>query len=260
MKSAKRQSDSVLLLNIGNTRTQVGLYESGEVKAICAFDTAEWGGAAPGPEALENYKKLSCAVACVVPQAAAAVRRYFSSGEVHFVSAEKIRNIDFGGVDKAKLGADRIANAAGAVRLGLIPAVIIDFGTAITVEIVDENQCFLGGAILPGRKLQREALHRQTAQLPEIMLGRELPERPGQNTQEAIGFGIDNGLVGAVEQLIKKSLLVVATSDRQRKKVNLLCTGGDAEFFAAHIPQLGPPRHDLTLQGLAALAAGKNQH
>lgn len=111
-----------------------------------------------------------------------------------------------------KVGIDRLlsAIAANALRPGHRPAIVVDSGTATTVNYVSRDGSFCGGAILPGLEMSAKALHRYTAVLPLLPvqdLGGELPVAPGRNTREAIRNGLFWGQIGAIRELIRQHCL-----------------------------------------------------
>lgn len=106
-----------------------------------------------------------------------------------------------------KVGLDRLLNsvAAIAIRPDSRPVIVIDSGTATTVNFISKDGVFRGGAILPGLEMSAKALHHYTAVLPLIPvqeLGGELPVAPGRNTREAIRNGLFWGQVGAIKELV----------------------------------------------------------
>lgn len=262
MSERTKSNKPLLLLNIGNTRTQIALWRGEKMRVLDTPGTESWLDAgAPMPDGIAAHETLQCFAACVVPRARVILRQQFEADQLSFMDANLAGGmLDFSQVDPHTIGADRIANAAAVVALGLIPAVIVDCGTAVTLEVIDAEGRFLGGAILPGRALQRRALHRHTGQLPEVAMAQDLIVPPGRDTASAIRFGVDNGLLGTVEHLIGESLLALADEDGDGENnappVNVLCTGGDAEFFCRHVPILRHAPENLTLRGLAAIAGG----
>ena len=142
--------------------------------------------------------------------------------------------------------ADRIANAAALLAEGSrLPAVCLDAGTAITLEIVDERHRFLGGAILPGRGLMRKSLHAGTGLLPEISFSLLLPAFPAANTENSIRIGTDGLLLDGVRALLNR-----AQNLFPGKKVRMTATGGDKAFFLSHIPELEEAPEHFTMDGI----------
>ncbi len=231
-----------LLLNIGNTNTQLAvLGDSGKLGEVQTVPTAEL---AEHP-CLAQLASLPGLAASVVPKARQALMERYPS--LRFLAVADVPFVDFSPVDTSTLGADRIANLAAAADRGG-PLIVLDCGTAITTEVLDAGNRFCGGAILPGRRLLRQALHDHTAQLPLVPLGTTEPPALGTNTAEAILAGTDAAVLGAVAHLLDASRQAIAAP-----ACPVLAVGGDAAYFARHLPEvrLGPP--DFTLQGLRAV-------
>lgn len=234
------------LLNIGNTR--VALLEASALKGalprIRHFGTGEFLGK------WRPSGSWRATVACVVPE----IRRKMPPEWLvrsHFIDTSDYPGMDFSAYGRG-LGADRIANAAAAHALVPGRAVlVVDCGTALNTVAVTADGKFHGGVILPGRQTALNSLGRQTAQLPEITA-----EITGNtfnplalNTKEAIQNGVGLALLAAVERVIR---------DTRRQPGFARCqvwlTGGDAPFYASHLPlrlkaALAPV--PLTLYGIA---------
>ena len=169
--------------------------------------------------------------------------------DAFFLSAATAAGLlDFSRVDSSTLGADRVANAIAAAEVHPLPAIVIDCGSAVTVELIDTGRRFSGGAIAPGRRLMRLALARGTAQLPGVeTLADAPPNHPGRSTVEQIVCGVDRGAAGLVKEL-------AAVFAAEFRPVSRLLTGGDAPFFAPELPEFTPVSADFTLRGLLAAA------
>jgi type III pantothenate kinase len=161
-----------------------------------------------------------------------------------------------------KVGIDRLlhAIAANIVREAEQPAVIISSGTATTVDYVDAQGRFCGGAILPGFDLCARALHQYTALLPLIEMSTVLshdatPAELGKNTEAAITSGLYWGHVGAVKELMRRLMHV----DEVHHHPLLLLTGGAAPLLHPHLPTIVRDEPHLALQGLALVAASTNE-
>ena len=225
------------ILDIGNTHTRIALWDNGKFTSIKVVDTATLDCC--------DFSDIPTAAACVCAE----IRSKLDGCGINFISAlNQKSSVDFSLVDCTTLGADRVANAAALAEFYPLPGAVIDCGTAITLELVDENQRFAGGAIAPGRALMRSSLARGTSMLPESGLLETLPDNPGRNTLDAIGFGVGCGAKGVVREL----------ADAARRHLNiktLILTGGDAEFFRPVLPDAIVPGVEFTLQGVR-LAAG----
>lgn len=148
-----------------------------------------------------------------------------------------------------RVGIDRLLNAIAVneVRRADRPAVVVDSGTATTVDLVSAEGAFEGGAILPGLALSAKALHEYTALLPLVSvpeLGEKTPEPLGRNTRAAIRCGLFWGQLGAVKELIARQ----APAD-----ADIFVTGGGGALLASYLPNAGFEPH-LPLQGLVLIA------
>ena len=148
-----------------------------------------------------------------------------------------------------RVGIDRLLNAVAVneLRCAGHPAVIVDSGTATTVDVVSSDGAFAGGAILPGLALSAKALHEYTALLPLVSvleLGQATPESLGRNTRAAIRSGLFWGQLGAVKELIERQAGAAA---------EVFVTGGGGALLAAHLPHARFESH-LPLQGLVLVA------
>jgi type III pantothenate kinase len=142
-------------------------------------------------------------------------------------------------------GADRLLGALAAYRRARRACVVVDLGTAITVNSVSREGVFLGGAILPGLGMMARALASETAILPEITVP-ETAASIGKNTEEAIAAGLLYGATGAVANLIS------AARETVGEDAAVMLTGGDAERIAPLLPpDCQEVLPDLVLEGLA---------
>lgn len=223
----------LVLLNIGNTHTIIAEAENGKINSSRKILTTEL-----NSEMLPTATPI--AAATVVPE----FRRTLKKHDIFWLEPGCQCNIDLSMVDSSTLGADRLANLIALENEFTLPALCIDFGTAISFELLDKNKVFTGGAIAPGRVLLRNCMHDYTAQLPLVSLKIPPPNGPGVATGDQMILGIDSGAVGAVKELI----------EIMRKSVNghlnLLATGGDANFFIKNISGIEYAGDNFTLKGI----------
>ncbi len=244
-----------LIISIGNTTVQWAR-TSGEKllpATIASCATQEFTlklenahQASPLPE----FGRLTAA--SVVPAIDAALTTRFTAEKCHFITAESAESIlDFNQVHSATLGADRIANAVAAATEFPPPVVVVDCGTAITIEAVDERRRFHSVAIMPGRLLQRRALHEFTGKLPLADILATPSRILAETTENAICNGCDRGILGAVENMLESLKMQV-----EFETARILITGGDGAFLAENLNIRQTCTHHplLTLQGIAALA------
>jgi len=239
----------VILLSIGNTHTSLASAAGMRLGQVQRLPTAEFLKAGTKCGELLAKPTVPVFVACVVPHAAACLREQWSDRRLTFLEAGMIREFDFSAVTAGTIGADRLANAVAALELRNPPFLVLDCGTAITLVAVDAQRRFRGGAILPGRRLLRLALHEHTAQLPEVPLQDSMPAALGPDTHAAILAGVDLGVVGAVQFILDN-----ARAELDAPDCLSIVTGGDASYFLSAIPNLVAAPPDFTLRGLAKLA------
>ncbi len=142
-----------------------------------------------------------------------------------------------------KVGIDRLLNVLAAYRRTKTSTIVIDFGTAITIDIVSKEGEFMGGLILPGIRTSACALNKQTALLPEVDIKRPA-KIIGNNVENAIKAGIYFGTVGSIVHIIREIRRVYG--DLQYT----IATGGDAKTFKKDIPEIDKFIPRLTLDGI----------
>jgi len=240
----------ILLFDIGNTRTHIGLANDRRVVKQINVPTREWfGGKAKSLVAkFAGTKKIEGAVLCsVVPRATPLVRKTVHALwklDVLELTPRTVRGV---GIDYPKpnsIGPDRLANAVAARNRFGAPVVVVDFGTAVTFDVVNRAGNYAGGIIAPGLAAMTDYLHEKTALLPRITI-REIKTTVGKSTEQAMLIGAVHGYRGLVRELIaelKRELRV--------KKLPVVATGGYAKLMAAKLPEISAVALDLTLEGL----------
>ena len=147
-----------------------------------------------------------------------------------------------------EVGADRIANAVGAFVEYGGPLIVIDFGTATTLDVVDGEGNYCGGAIAPSAAQSVDALHRAAAQLPRIDVRRP-PSVVGTATVPAMQSGVYWGYVGLIEGLVRR------IQDERGIAMKVVATGGLAETFSEATDAIDIQDPDVTLRGLHEIFA-----
>jgi len=247
---------SRLVLDVGNTRTSVGLFNGGQLESQWRITTAHWTAddlwvilrtllAEATPELPD-----SAAYASVVPQVRHSVRnlcRRYLGIEPLEVTPETA-GIQINYKYPHELGADRLANAAGAAVRGTLPAIVADFGTATTYDVVDLDGVYLGGAIAPGVGTAAAELFKKAERVNPVDL--EFPPSAlGRDTGEAVRSGVLLGAVGATDYIITH------LSEFVDGDPVLWATGGWAEGIAGrciHDLKICP---ELTLVGIDSIGA-----
>src|SRR5438876_1414136 len=156
------------------------------------------------------------------------------------------------GIDYPKprtIGADRLANAVAVAELYGFPAIVVDFGTAVTFDIVSAQRKYIGGVIAPGLESMTNFLYQRTALLPKLSL-KEPRSAVGRSTIEAMRSGAVIGYRGLVREMITR-----IKADRFRgKKLLVISTGGYADLIDARLRDIDAVHPNLTLEGLRIVA------
>lgn len=159
-------------------------------------------------------------------------------------------NIDLGiGIDypkPASIGADRLANAVATAHLHGAPGVVVDFGTAVTFDVVSAEGSYVGGVIAPGLAAMTDYLHHRTALLPRLAL-KEPRRAIGRSTQEAMMAGAVFGYRGLIAEILRQVLIELP---KGKRKPLILATGGDARLIAGRTKIFSAVLPNLTLEGL----------
>jgi type III pantothenate kinase len=248
----------ILLFDIGNTHTHVGLADDRRVLKQFNVTTRDWfGGKAAVPvKKFAGQNKIRGAALCsVVPRATPLVRKTVHALwklDVLELTPETLRGV---GVDYPRpnsIGQDRLANAVAARRRFGAPVVVVDFGTAVTFDVVDRAGNYVGGIIAPGLAAMTDYLHEKTAQLPKIKI-REIQSIIGKSTEAAMLVGAVHGYRGLVRELIGE-----LKRELRAKNLPVVATGGYAKLIAAKLPEISAVAPDLTLEGLRLVWKAQN--
>jgi type III pantothenate kinase len=247
----------LLALDVGNTNTVVGLFDGDQLRRRWRLTTQnertadevglwlhqlmEWEGVA-----LSQLQAV--AISSVVPPLDARIRdgvlRYLDCDPFFVVPGIKT-GMPLRVEAPQELGADRICDAVAAYLRYGGPCVVIDFGTAVTWEIVSAQGEYLGGVIAPGPGVTADALWTRAAKLPRVPMAP--PERViGKATVDSIQSGLFHGYLGLVDGITRRVLDEVG-------KATVVATGGFASVVAEHSELIAHVNADLTLDGLRLL-------
>ncbi len=241
----------LIAVDIGNTNIHLGLFDLGGKQLVSHYTTR----VTEGPltdislDPLILRKATDCILASVNPEAENALCNWLKSSgwtktplrvptDVSIDMPVLLQNPE-------NIGVDRLLNALAAFRRTGTSTIVVDAGTAITIDVISRKGEFMGGVIAPGLSSLSEALHKRTALLPEVSV-RTPTSILGKDTNEAVTSGIYWGMAGAIEKITEKLL------EELEDKPVILATGGDAKLLAGATRVIDRVVPNLTLEGLLA--------
>jgi type III pantothenate kinase len=239
-----------LAANIGNTNINFGVFVGGKWQSVVLLPIAEERTLEHRIMSVLEDKSLAslkvAVIASVNPLAEDALISVLS--EKYSLPILKAgSDLDVPIVNRTdfpqRVGVDRLLNALAAYRLKKGAVVVVDVGTAITVDAVSGKGEFLGGAIAAGLRLASSSLAEKTSFLPFVEVNKP-SSAIGQNTQEAIKSGVFWGTVGLVDALVNRVLKELD------EDASVVTTGGDAALIAPHSELIAEVFPQLTLEGL----------
>lgn len=243
---------NIIAIDIGNTNIAIGLFLDGREEFIetipgpspaeltSCLESAWW--KIPVVEGSKENKHDGVIVISSVKPAWTEVIEQIAKDrldeEVHIIGKDIPLPMSVWVDEPDKVGTDRVVSAAAAYAVVEDAVVVADFGTAVTIDLVDQNGVFQGGVICPGFEISAKALKNNTAQLPNIKVTK--PNAPyGKNTTDAINCGLYYSIVGALEEIIRRY------AEELGKWPQTIITGSgaktiqsDCEFIDNYVPNL----------------------
>ncbi|WP_193211792.1 type III pantothenate kinase [Luteolibacter marinus] len=237
-----------LLVDNSNTRTKFALADHRELSASRAWlPTAEIS-AESLDHCLAEWNFEAALLCSVVPEKANLLLEYLCRRvPVHALTHRSDTGLTIDYPQPSQIGADRLANAIGVSARHGAPAIVIDFGTAVTFDVVAAGPAYCGGVIAPGLGAMQDYLGRRTALLPKIEL-KEPTSAIGKSTTEAMQAGAVFGYRGLVREIIQR------LKGEMAGKPVVIATGGDAALISKGLPEIDRVDPDLTLEGLRITA------
>jgi len=235
-----------LLININNSFTKAAQWKGGSLKLMGRKPTRE-----TGSDQFQNWIERShpdqIVVASVVPEADSRLK-VPPSLPVHFISHRSPLEIQIRFPRPGTIGADRLCNACAVAATGEVPAVVVDYGTAVTFDIISAQKEYLGGVIAPGMRIFRDYLAERTALLPLVTI-----QRPsgvvGKSTKEAMRSGAYYGYRGLVKEILDE-----IRRELKAKQLAIIATGGDSSLFEHESALFKRHDPDLTFKGMGLIA------
>lgn len=247
MKSKPRQIPPLwLAIDIGNTNIHIGVFEEDILHATYSVRSGNPSDFIKFLDANVFSKAHATVISSVNPQ----VESYVMEIVQKRLCIKSLRigkdipiSLPILTDNPEKVGMDRLVNAVAAFERVKGWTLVIDSGTAITIDVVNNQGAFLGGIIAPGVGIASKALSHYTALLPEISISK--PKNVlGKNTKDALNSGIYWGTIGMVDKLVNM------LCDELESQPEIIATGGNAGMLALEIPQISTVFPYLTLDGI----------
>ena len=233
-----------LLVDVSNSFTKVAFSSPKRLQRPSHIPTGRL--TSQSLNALLAGRSVRTIVVCsVVPAKNREIKRTAGAAKIIWVSARVRLGVDIDYPTPSTIGADRLANAAAVAVLHGAPAIVVDFGTAVTFDIVAANKTYIGGVIAPGLESMTNFLYQRTALLPKLSL-REPRRAVGKSTIEAMRAGAIYGYRGLVREIIER----IKEQEFGRRHVTVVATGGYARLIARKLPVIDIVDENLTLEGL----------
>jgi type III pantothenate kinase len=232
-----------LLIDNSNSFTKFALASQKEVGPARKLRTAEIERDAL-ERVLRGWEWKLAVLSSVVPSKGDLIADFLAPQPVLRVSSKVKLGVGVDYPQPKTIGADRLANAAAAFAEFGAPVVVVDFGTAVSFDIVSAAGNYVGGVIAPGLEAMTDYLHQRTALLPKISL-LEPPSAIGKSTKHAMLAGAVYGYRGLVRQILQE-----IGRELGIKKLPVVATGGYASLIAAGLPEIKVVLENLTLDGL----------
>lgn len=234
-----------LLIDVSNSYTKIAFASRNRISRPTRIRTTEVSSSVV-TEFLRQRQIEKLVVSSVVPAKNSAISKAaHNKAPVVWLTCKRKLGITIDYPTPQSIGADRLANVAAVAELYGCPSIVVDFGTAVTFDVVSQRSGYIGGVIAPGLEAMTNFLHQRTALLPKVSL-KEPRRAVGKSTREAIRSGIVFGYCG----LVREILAGIKAEQFSRKKVVIVATGGYARLIARQVPELGIVHPHLTLEGL----------
>ena len=243
-RTLPNEKRSYLLIDVSNSFTKFAFATKQRLGVTERVETARLSGASID-RLLQKRRVDHVVVSSVVPKKNALIRQSAKGIRTLFVSAKCELGVGVDYPEPESIGADRLANAAAVAALYGTPAIVVDFGTAVTFDVVSAERSYVGGVIAPGLEAMTTYLYKRTALLPKLTLA-EPRHAVGRSTKAAMMAGAIFGYRGLVKEILAK----ISAESFGRRQAQVVATGGYAQLIAARLPEIGAVRPHLTLEGL----------
>jgi type III pantothenate kinase len=243
-KRVKKPVADFLLIDISNSFTKLAFASRSRIGRPSKIATPNLT-AERIARILRGHDAVTLVISSVVPKKNGEIKGAAGDRKVIWLSAGSRLNIRVDYPNPKTIGADRLANAVAVAKLYGTPAIVIDFGTAVTFDIVAAGNAYIGGVIAPGLEAMTNFLYHRTALLPRISL-HEPRSAIGKSTNQAMLAGAIFGYRGLVREILQR----ITAEKSWRGQVRIVATGGYAKLIARKLPEVEKVHENLTLEGL----------
>jgi len=248
---------NAIAVDIGNTNVGIGLFLDGKedfIRSISGRSEAQWRKCLADAwwkipvleSSTEGKRDGVIVVSSVKPALTDRIRQVVAEdlGEkIRVVGADIPLPMSVWADEPREVGTDRVVSAAAAYAVVGAAVAVADFGTAVTIDLVDQNGVFQGGVIFPGFGISAQALKDNTAQLPKVTVHR--PTAPfGKNTADAINCGLYYSMIGAMEEIIRRY------AEKIGRWPQTIITGAGAETIKEDCPFVDNYVPHLVIKGI----------
>jgi type III pantothenate kinase len=234
-----------LLFDVSNSYAKLAFASTKRVSNPARIPTAELSSSVVA-EFLRRREVKKLVVSSVVPAKNSAISQAaHKRTQVLWLDSKLKLGVAIDYPKPQSIGSDRLANAAAVAELYGCPAIVVDFGTTVTFDVVSKERSYIGGVIAPGLEAMTNYLYQRTALLPRLSL-KEPHRVVGRSTVEAMRSGAIFGYRGLVREILAR----IKAEQFSAKKVIVVATGGYARLIASEVPEVAVIHPHLTLEGL----------
>ena len=240
----KQVSPDFLLVDVSNSFTKLAFASRARVGRAMRISTAELS-TRRLDQILRKGGARTIVVCSVVPKKNRKIEQAAGNRRIIWLTPKVRLNVRIDYPNPRSIGPDRLANAVAVTELYGSPAIVIDFGTAVTFDIVSADRGYIGGVIAPGLEAMTNFLYDRTALLPRISL-REPRRAVGKSTYQAMLAGAIFGYRGLVREILGR----IVREQFPKTRLHVVATGGYAKLIARQLPEVEAVHENLTLEGL----------
>jgi type III pantothenate kinase len=248
---------NIVAIDVGNTNIAIGLFLDGNERFVRSIPgsereeltnclTSAWQQVPILETSKEKKRDGHIVVSSVKPEWTEVIREIVETGldeEIHIIGQDVPLPMSVWIDEPDKVGVDRVVAAAAAYAIVEDAVVVADLGTAVTIDLVNENGVFQGGVICPGFEISAKTLKENTAQLPMVDVTR--PAEPyGKNTADAINCGLYYSIIGTLEEVIRRYAEKIGRWPRT------VITGSGADIIKEDCPFIDNYVPDLVVKGI----------